>query len=178
MDGVDLSWMLSYKDYWYALVSALIGAAIGICWTIRQFKAQQHQAANRCLDRLRKCLSFNIDRLNQAKVQLEKSEIPNYPLDTAQLNYWLAQSHDILAANLIRDIDWQRYQLDHISSKFVTVNQLVVAAAVLPASPGYVNDLIVSLRQHIERVLEQIPPLLARVPEYAGPGYTADIGAE
>ena len=170
MCGVDLWWLLSVKDYWYAVVSALIGAAIGIGWTIRHFKMQQREASNRCLARLRECLSFNIDRLNQAKGQLEKNEVPNYPLDTVQLNYWLAQSHDIVPADLIRALDWQRYQLDHISSKIVTVNQSVVAAAGFPEN----TDLVISLRQHIERVLEQLPPLLDKVPRHAEPVAAVD----
>lgn len=172
----DLSWMLSFKDYWYAVVSAVIGAAIGIGWTIRQFRAQQCRAADRCLARIRECISFNIDRLNQAKGQLKTKVVPNYPLDTAQLNFWLAQSHDILPADLIRAIDWQRYQLDHISTKFVAVNQLIVSAAGFPASAEYMNALLTSLHQHIEGVLKELPPLLDKIPRHAEPGAAADRG--
>ena len=83
-------------------------------------------------------------------------------------NYWLAQSQDILPADLIRAIDWQRYQLDHITSKFVTVNQSIVAAAGFPASPEYMNALVTSLYQHIEGVLKELPPLLEKIPTTRG----------
>ena len=55
----------------------------------------------RCGVRLRECLQFNLDRLNQAENMLKRSIAPNYPLDTAQLNYWLIQSYSLLDPDLL-----------------------------------------------------------------------------
>jgi hypothetical protein len=168
MACVDLSWLYSPKDYWYAAVSALIGAAIGISWTIAQFKKQRARETTRCLRRLKECLEFNVERLKQAKGQLEQSIIPNYPLDTAQLNHWISQAHDVLDADLLRSLDWQRYQLDHISSKFVAVSQSIVssggAAPQTPEQQQYVKAMLDSLLKHVNTILAELPPLIAKIP--------------
>ncbi len=95
---------------------------------------------------------------------MEKGIIPNYPLDTAQLNYWLTQSHDILDSELIRAIDWQRYQLDHISSKFIAVNQSIVSGAGFSSNADYTKALVKSLGEHIEKVLKDLPHLVGKIP--------------
>lgn len=181
VECVDLSWLWSPKDYWYAVVSAVIGAGIGISWTNGQFRKQRVRDAAKCLSRLRACLAFNIERLNQAIGQLQQNIIPNYPLDTAQLNHWLSQSHGVIPDNLLRSLDWQRYQLDHLSSKFVSVSQSIILAQSFPAAvqpnPAYTNALITSLTQHVETILNELPPLIAQIPNNAEPGAAVDGGA-
>lgn len=163
---VCLSWLWSLKDYWYATVSAVIGAMIGISWTKAQFRRQKLSEKQRCVQRLRESLQFNVERLNQAHGQLQENMFPNYPLDTAQLNHWLTEAHDLLPAELLKNLDWQRYQLDHISSKFVVASQLVALTAgrVRPAEQMYMQALRESLIQHIDGVRNALPPLIEQIP--------------
>src|SRR5688572_20618389 len=107
--GLNFSEFFVGKDYWYAIVSAFIGAMLGIGYTRWDLKRQRRKEQMLCVKRLRECLSFNVDRLNQASDLLQQGKIPNYPLDTGQLNYWLTQSHDILEHDLFASLDWQRY---------------------------------------------------------------------
>jgi hypothetical protein len=165
----DFSWLWSPKDYWYAIVSALIGAFIGILWTLRHFAQQQARHRVLCLSRLRACLEFNLERLNQARGQLAHDEIPNYPLDTAQLNHWLTESHDFIPQELLRNLDWQRFQLDHISSRFIVANSAVVNnagnAIINPAQQQYYAALVESLATHVDTALNNLPPLLQQIPQ-------------
>ncbi len=162
----QVHWLFSVRDYWYAIVSAFIGAVLGILWAEWKFREQGRKAQRRCLQRLRECLQFNVDRLNQAYDQLQENVIPNYPLDTGQLNFWLTQSHDTLTPELFRSLDWQRYQLDHISSKFVVASQLIASAATagVPLNGEYINALRTSLRQHVDGVRNAIPELIKQIP--------------
>jgi hypothetical protein len=164
----DFSWLWSPKDYWYALVSALIGVFVGIRWTLWHFARQQARHRALCLSRLRACIEFNLERLNQAKGQLAQGVIPNYPLDTAQLNHWITQSHDFIPSELLRHLDWQRFQLDHISSKFIVANSAVVAnagnAAINAAQQQYFAALVASLATHVDTTLNELPPLLQQIP--------------
>lgn len=166
---MELSWLCSPKDYWYATVSALIGAAIGIAWTIRHFNTQRRDERRKCLERLRSCIEFNLERLKQAKGQLSNNVIPNYPFDTAQMNHWLSQSHGVLTDELARRVDWQRFQLDHISSKFVVANSAIVTSSgqnlVIPVAKEYYAALVESLREHVERTLGELEATLGEVPK-------------
>lgn len=164
----DLSWLWSPKDYWYAFVSALLGASIGIWWTLRHFQQQRMKHRILCLSRLRDCVQFNLERLNQAKGQLAENVIPNYPLDTFQLNHWITQSHDFIPLELLRNLDCQRYQLDHISSKFVVINSAFVNQAgntvIVQGQQQYFDALVASLAQHVEKTLNVLPHLLKQIP--------------
>ena len=71
---------MSLENYWYALVSAVIGTALGIGWTVRHFRNEQQRARRRCLARLRASIQFNLDRLEQARGQLAKGIVPKLPI--------------------------------------------------------------------------------------------------
>jgi hypothetical protein len=164
----DFTWMFSVKDYWYGIISAIIGALIGIWWTKRQFVIEKVELREKCVECLKSCIKFNLERLRQAKEQLDQNVVPNYPLDTAQFNHWLAQSHDSLSPELLRDLDWQRFQLDHISSKFVVVNSAIVTWAGQPRTVQQIehqNAIIASLKLHVATVLTELPPLLGNLPD-------------
>jgi hypothetical protein len=97
-ENVGPHWLLLWKDYWYAIVSAFIGAVFGIAYARWDLASQRRKEQMLCVQRLRKSLQFNVDRLAQASGQLLQYVIPNYPPATGQLNYWLTRSHDILPA--------------------------------------------------------------------------------
>ena len=164
-----LSLLWSPKDYWYAIVSAFIGAYIGILWTKKQFAVQKEEEKKNCVKRLELCIKFNLERLAQAKTQLENNTVPNYPLDTFQFNHWLAESRDLIAPELVRDLNWQRFQLDHVSSKFVVVNNGLVTWAGQPTTVlqrEHQKAIVDSLHKHVSTILAELPPLLNRLPMF------------
>jgi hypothetical protein len=167
--ALDLSWLWSPKEYWYSLVGGLIGAAIGIRWTLRRLAKKETLHRELCLCRLRTCIEFNIDRLQQAREQLGGSVIPNYPLDGAQLYHWLTQCHDFIPSELLRELDWQRFQLDYISSTFIVANTAVVSnacnALVVPEPHACYQLLVKALSEHVNLALEDLPPLLNQMPK-------------
>ena len=46
------------------------------------------------------------------------------------ITIWLSASHDILESELIADINWHRYQLDHITNK-LSLCSITMASALL-----------------------------------------------
>ena len=155
------------KDYWYATIGAIIGSLISIWWTKRELRREQRQDKQKYIVRLRDCLLFNVDRLKQAKDQLQQEIVPNYPLDTAQLNDWIVQSSELLDKKLIQEIDWQRYQLDHITAKISAVSLFVVlrSGGMMGGQAGeYYKALMSSLREHIDGALKSLPPLIEKIP--------------
>jgi len=165
--SANFSWLWSPKDYWYAIVGAILGAVIGIRWTIYDFEKQKALFRKNCVRQLKTCSEFNLERLRQAKGQLENGIVPNYPLDTVQFNHWITQSYDALPTELAHHLDWQRFQLDHISAKFVVVNSAIVAWAGVPKTAEQLehhNALASSLALHVDAVLKELPPLLEKLP--------------
>lgn len=158
----DISWMFSIKDYWYAVIGALIGALIGIWWAKGEEEKKRKKACAACVKRLKTCIEANLKLLQQSKEQLTANNIPNFPFDTAQFNHWLTQADDALTPELFKDIDWQRYQLDHISAKFTVVNSLILITTGTALNPMQMEirvALVKSLLDHIEKVLKELPPL-------------------
>lgn len=121
---------LSPKDYWYAIVSALIGALLGIKWTKGQDAKEQLKRRSNSLKRLRESIDFNLNLLTIATDKLEEADpaIPNFPFDSAQLNHFITACHDFLNEDVVRKLDWERFQLEHLAGKFVILNSAVVSA--------------------------------------------------
>lgn len=162
----DVSWLFSWKDYWYAFVGAVLGTGCAILWAAREFSNEQRRDHERCVTRLRNCLTFNEGRLKQAINLLDEGKIPNYPLDTSQLNYWLTQSVDILGDELVKAIDWERYQLDHITSKMLIVSNVVLMRGLRAKTlEEHTYDTAVSddLRRQINGILEHLPGIIQRI---------------
>lgn len=143
-----------------------MGTLIGIGWTRWKDEQKRRNLAVNYHERLKSCIAFNLERLRQAKAQLATNAVPNYPFDTAQLNHWLAQSHDLLPADLLRSIDWQRFQLDHLSSKFIVINNAIVIKAgqrITPEEVEHRKALVASLDEHVNRVLSDLSLLFEKV---------------
>jgi hypothetical protein len=151
-------WMLSFKDYWFAVISALIGAGISIAWTIWHFKSEKRQRQNRAMRMLKDCVAFNLDRLRQAENQLGNKIVPNYPLDTSQMNYWLTECTDILPNETVRNLDSQRYQLDHLSQKFLIASVPIISTHLSKNNTDseYSDALVESLRTHVSSILNEL----------------------
>ena len=85
------------------------------------------------------------------------------------MNHWISQAYDFLPEELLRNLDWQRFQLDHISSKFIVANTVVVSTAgganMQPEQTAYYQALAQSLATHVDVTLHELPPFLAQLPQ-------------
>ncbi|QDU13800.1 hypothetical protein CA11_15860 [Gimesia maris] len=166
----DLSWLLSWKDYWYATVSALLGSAIGIGFTVWMFNRQLEKEKLRCVDRLKKCVEFNLELLGNAQNQLSADvnrSFPNFPFDTNQFNHWLTQSYDILDEDLFKRLNWQRYQLDHVSYKILVGSTLIVSigtARRTEEQTEYLNALYAEVLRHVNTIILDLTNLVSEIP--------------
>jgi hypothetical protein len=84
----------------------------------------------------------------------------NYPLDTSQMNYWLTECADILPDKIVRDLDSQRYELDHLSQKFLMASVPIIATHFFSndiiTDTEYSKALTESLRKHVTTILEKL----------------------
>ncbi|MCW0219417.1 MAG: hypothetical protein OJI67_13915 [Prosthecobacter sp.] len=118
LTSIDLTPLLSLKDYWYATASAVLGSLIALWLTARQRNSARKDAEKHARKALLRSIQFNQERLFQIVSQLTSSStVPNYSLDTIGMTLWLQQSHGILNDDVRQAVDAYRYQLDHIAVK-------------------------------------------------------------
>ena len=171
---IDISWMLSPKDYFYAIISAVIGTLLGIWWARRQFQKQKDEEARQVLSDIVDSLNFNKERSVQAIGQLNSHTIPNYPLDGSRLSSLIQMASGRLPSELIRRLDWHRFQLDHITSKLTVINGFVLSASVPSphTQPAY-QQMIAMLRQslvdHYQTVIDATDDLVGETKNYVSP---------
>ena len=109
------------KDSFYACLGALIGSGIALCISsilrTRKTNKDKKSAKEALIDRLK----FNNDRALQMLRQFNDiKETPNYLFDTTGVIIWLSLSSKVFSKQLIEEINWHRYQLDHLNSKLST----------------------------------------------------------
>src|SRR5260221_7010868 len=118
--GVDLSWLWSPKDYWYATISALIGAGIGIAWAKRQWRLKLEAERQALKQNIVKAFRSNLGGIDQAIKFLTGTpqKIPNYRLDSLTVSHLLLSGRELFhSPELFDHFNWQRYQLDHINAQ-------------------------------------------------------------
>ena len=112
--------MLSWKDYWYAAVSALIGVVSGIRWADRQWRLKVEADRQALKQNIVKAFRSNLGGIEQAIKFLTSTPqiIPNYRLDSLTVSHLLLSGRDLFHdQDLFDHFNWQRYQLDHINAK-------------------------------------------------------------
>lgn len=119
----DISWLFSWKDYWYAGISAIIGALLGIAWansqTVRKNRLQLAKSRRLLLE----SVEFNLQRLAQMIDMLQNQSIlPNFLLDSDTLSKRLDSISDFFPDQVVSRLSWERYQLEHINSKLTFIN--------------------------------------------------------
>lgn len=166
----DLSWLLSGKDYFYATISAVIGALIGIYWTKAQSRNQKNQENEKIRVSILDSLRFNQERGIQAKAQLDGGGMPNYPLDGTRLSNLVVQAHGYLSPETLKNLDWHRFQLDHITAKLGVINDFYLSGQILPpealdAHAAWMRMLRDSLIGHYNSVIGGTNALIQAVEE-------------
>lgn len=158
------SWWWSPKDYFYTAIGALLGAGAGLGFAALVERAKGRRNRERLLKAIVMSLEFNRDRAQQAKETLEKGW-PSFPLDGARLAGLIAEAHGVLSEHLVRDLDWHRFQLDHITFKLevAATSYVTKAASGDEATQGYQKSLRTSMIEHCEIVIAGTGKLVAAV---------------
>ncbi|MBC2603752.1 hypothetical protein [Puniceicoccus vermicola] len=114
---MSLCALLDPVQIWYAFLGAALGSifAIIISWRIQvSHRKKESQLAKEALvERLK----FNNDRALQMMEIFGKHGWPNMSFDTTGIIIWLSRVAGILEGQLLQDVNWHRYQLDHINDK-------------------------------------------------------------
>lgn len=112
---INFDWLLGIN--WPQIIYAAIGAFMGAALAFLGALHKRHKDKLRAKDELIKSLQFNLERLIQMMGYFSNGGHPNFTLDTTGIVLWTALAADILPDEVRHDVNWQRYQLDHINNK-------------------------------------------------------------
>lgn len=167
-EGRIFDWrdLWSPVDFFYAMLGTLLGAVLGVGLTVLFERISEKRRCRRSLQAIRRSMGFCLERTEQAKDLLQKGGAPSFPLDASRLADWLSAADGVLSEQLWRDLDWHRFQLEHITHKLVVYNAEFVrrqTVVPIPLPSPYEDALRVSLIGHCDIVIKGTPPLLAKL---------------
>jgi hypothetical protein len=145
-------WMLSGKDYWFALVSAIAGVLIGIWLTEWRFAKAEALRKQKRIHSLLDSIRLNVDLIDIALGFADLQGLGNFPMDGATLGSRISACVDDLPAETIKGLNWERFQLDHIAFKVLVANITVSTAGYISTSPTSHADVSYHLRQTRENL--------------------------
>src|SRR5712664_3458536 len=146
--SIDWSKLIDLTEYWFAFLGALLGALTAIWLTKRQDAERKYLAKKALADRLH----FNAERATQMLGQFGSGSCPNYLFDTTGIIIWLTRAADIMDEQLITDINWHRYQLDHLNAK-LSVYYITAIASQSSLDAVEVVESKSSILKHLEVVI-------------------------
>lgn len=141
-------WVFSWRDYWFATVSAVIGVLIGIFLTQRRFKKDSIILRSRRVESLKQSLKFNIRLLDDSLSWIcDKHGLGNFPLDPSTLGDRISACVDDFDPKFLTDLNWERFQLDHLTFKITQTNIKVSSTTDTEKVRQILSDLSDHLRQ-------------------------------
>lgn len=152
-------WMLSGKDYWFAFVSAIAGVLIGIWLTERRFAKSERMRRDRRIHSLLESVRLNIGLIDTALGFADLRGLGNFPMDGSTLGARIAACVDDLSFGLVKDLNWERFQLDHIAFKILVANITVSTAGHTPTNPITLS----SVASHLRDTKENLTSLSSRI---------------
>lgn len=145
-------WPYSIKDNYLAGFGAVIGTvfSIGIAYLIYRYKYRKEHllAKNALMERI----LFNDDRAVQMLHIFSVGRCPNFPLDTTGIIIWLGRSADILSSDAINEVNWHRYQLDHVNMKLSALYQIISERGFAAYRIKRVRKMRNSICDHLEEI--------------------------
>lgn len=153
--NLDFWWLLSVKDYWYAVVSAGIGAFIGIKWAKSESKRVFESLAHRNKDLLKTIIDFNLKQLKQIidGYKEDSVEIPSYSLEHQAFSARIEANVDNYSKDLIEKLAWQKYQMQHVENKIVFLN------VARPADTEKLRSQLSDLFSHVSTLHQELSAL-------------------
>ena len=166
---IDWSKVWDCYELWYAFCGALLGSGVALIIAHLDNKRRTKHERTAAKKALMERLEFNGTRITQMLGQFGSGvEVPNYPLDTTGIVVWLTLSYDVLDGDLVKDINWHRYQLDHLNTKLHTYYLLVAATnPFAPDASPYIrareSEAKRSICAHLKETSEAVCPLIRRL---------------
>jgi hypothetical protein len=119
---------------------------VGVALTKVQAKRDRSARGQSVKSQLLAALRFNKERADQAAQQIAAGGKPNFPYATTALNGLIVDAHGFASDELLRNIAWTSYQMEHVDAKLMVVNvsflSTVVSGSAGAASLGpYMADL-------------------------------------
>ena len=159
-----MCWLFNWEQYYYALVSALFGLAIGSWVTNRKWKQDIDVQSQKLKQDLFAAFQFNIDRINQCVQYLESSppNIPNFSLDESSVLQILHDGRKLFEnPNDFQKFNWQRFQLSHLNKKLDFLISLAGHTSELAGHTSEVGDNVrTELVGHLKTTAKEISLLL------------------
>ena len=152
-------WILSGKDYWFAIVSAIFGVLIGIWLTERRFKKSELIRKERRIHSLLESIRLNISLIDEGLKITDLNGLGNFPMDGSTLGSRISACVDDLSSEAIKDLNWERFQLDHIAFKILVANITVSTAGHTPTNPITLS----SVSSHLRDTKENLVSLSSRI---------------
>lgn len=145
---IDWSRAIDGYEIWYATLGALLGAGVAILFLKHQNRQRKYFAKKAIADRLH----FNVERATDMLSWFAKGGIPNFLFDITGIVIWLTLATDILDDQLIKDISWHRYQLDHLNAK-LSVYYTTTALSPICLDASKTEEMKVSILEHLQLVI-------------------------
>jgi hypothetical protein len=165
----DIDWSKAFDGYaWFhAFVSAVFGAFFGALVAIKLTQRQNTKRKQFAKTAVAERLHVNAKLATQMLEWFAKDGRPNYLFDTTGIVVWLTMSADILESALITDINWHRYQLDHLNAKLL-IYYFAVAAVEIAPTPAQTNiasltESKLSICQQLREVIDKTCDLEKRI---------------
>jgi hypothetical protein len=153
-------WMISGKDYWFALVSAAVGVIGGILLTEWRFSRSEALRRKRRIDSLLESIRLNVDLIDIALGYTDLKGLGNFPMDGMTLGARISACVDDLPAETIKSLNWERFQLDHIAFKVLVANITLSTAGHISTSP---SPTLSDVSNHLRATKEKLTSLSEQI---------------
>lgn len=142
-------------DVLLALVGAAIGTYMGVFVSNRQFAKTEKERKIEVLNGLAESLAFNSNRSGNLLNEFRNNQkIATFRFDTASLHGWIMRSHGVLTKELLEELNWHWYQLDHINQKLSIVTSRLIETDYSDSDKAALSSAIGDLLLHNKVVLE------------------------
>jgi len=118
--------LTNLSNWFFAGAGGLIGTIFGIIFTIWSYNKKKKESVSTALKALSASLKFNNERLEQIigslEFILERKKFPDYALDDLVLALRTAKMYGDIDSEILKEIEWHRYQLNHINQKLSSIS--------------------------------------------------------
>jgi hypothetical protein len=155
------------KDFFLMLISVISGYYLSVKWNEIQIKNSQREKRLTALSNLKRSIKLNVDLLKITGPVIGVSGAATFRLDSASLNLALSKMVGILEETLITDINWQRIQIEHVSTKLAALEYVYIDLlnhqAKQPHTDPFYQGLNTELHRHAAQARGDLEKLLERI---------------
>jgi hypothetical protein len=159
-----LNEFLSFKDYWYAGVSAALGCAGGIAWAWRSAARIQRNKDRENKVALVQALERTRQLANDTVAAFQANQQPSYPLEVQRVGMLTDRVSDFSTAGLRGELEGLVYECSHYNAKLPVVNTAFVLSNLVPGiDPANVTPYRTMMRDHAQNIVGWADDALAHL---------------